>query len=242
METFIFVGGFILIVVVFIGISIITRSSRQSQLNRLNQSRNERREKLNNVSRTLGMAFSQTSIENLNVSLKDFTLYNREKFTDAIDVSSKVSENFLEGNYHRTKWIIFDFQYQDTWDPKKFHYGKFTFATVFCAILDDRILPKLTMASTKLPSSGLKFPGHKKFSERYDVRGEDENAVRSLLSSDILNSLEEDKFPRFSIETCGNMIIFYKLQDEYSQKTPPDKLAEHLNEFTRIVGLLKQGR
>lgn len=122
------------------------------------------------------------------------------------------ARNLLWGEIEGTELAIFDYRYVTGYGKDKRVHKQ----TVLSFHSSDLKLPKFELrpegffhkVGQAFGYADIDFPSHPIFSERFLLRGEDEEAVRILFSPDLLNLFESQ--PGISVEGAGDRMIIYR--------------------------------
>ncbi len=92
--------------------------------------------------------------------------------------------------------------------------------TIICYLSKDLELPRFTIESETFflkyidnfnKDKKIEFDTNPKFSKRFYLTGKDKTAIKSIFTTDILNSFETITDKKLCVESTGNMLVFFKL-------------------------------
>lgn len=197
--------------------------------------REKRRKEMEELSGKIGFSFTDHPFEDFPSSFSNFNLFK-------IGYAKK-TENVLEGTFDDIRLQIFDYQYTvSSGKSSHTHYH-----TVFCAYVDDFSLPGFELRregffdkmGDMLGFKDIDFDSHPDFSNRYLLKGSDEEEIRRLFSPKVLEYFEK-RSEDISVEADGNKIVVYSTATTgWGNETPTEQIPAFYKEVTLIVRILR---
>jgi len=187
----------------------------------------KRTEEFQAVANDLGFEFVPKGDPNLLQSMGRFRLFSQGH--------SKQIKNLLRSKTEELKVAIFDYKFT-TGSGKNSHTWS---QSVISFCFPGAPLPKFLMRPEgfwdKIGSwmgfQDIDFDDHPEFSSNYVLRGDNEQAVRQLFTSAILDYFTENK--KLCTEGCGQTLLFYRSQ----VRVKPQEVRKFLEEGWRVLAL-----
>lgn len=190
----------------------------------------KRVEGLLNLSRKMGFSFQAKVKENIIDQLSNFKLFTFGH--------SKKVYNLLKGRYNSIRWMIFDYRYTVGGGKSSRTYNQ----TVACVTDEEFKLPKFTIGpenflhkiGDKLGMKDIDFEHNKNFSDKYYLKGDDENRIREIFNHQVLSFFENNN-SMFNIEVDNNKMLFYRS----SKRVKPVEFQTFLDDVSKSVKIFK---
>jgi carbonic anhydrase len=187
----------------------------------------KRTEGMQRVAEELGFEFSPKGDGPLLTELSLFNLFTQGH--------SRRLYNLMRGEANNLEVDIFDYTYV-TGSGKSSHTWN---QTIVCFGMGETSLPSFSLRPEtfwdKIGSwfgyQNINFDTHAGFSDKYLLRGRDEEAVRGLFPDEVLGSFERQ--PGLSVEGYGHRLVFYR----QSKRVDPDNLRAFLEEGFKVLAL-----
>jgi hypothetical protein len=149
----------------------------------------------------------------------------------------RTSANVLRGEAAGGELRLFDYSFSTGRGGSADHQEQ----TVAAVRLPGKALPAfeatpegaLGWLGSALGAQDIAFPAHPRFSSRYRVQSEDEEAVRELLDLDALRLLEAWE-PRPTVEARGEWLVVYRKE----QRLKPGQIPDLVRAVTRLAEVL----
>jgi hypothetical protein len=189
----------------------------------------KRTEGMKHVAEELGFEFFPKGDGPLLTELSLFNLFTQGH--------SRRLYNLMRGEANNLEVDIFDYTYV-TGSGKSSHTWN---QTLICFGMPDTNLPSFSLRPEtfwdKIGSwfgyQNINFDSHANFSDKYLLRGRDEEAVRALFRDEVLDYFERQ--PGLSVEGYGHRLIFYR----QSKRIDPDNVRGLLEEGFKVLPLFK---
>jgi hypothetical protein len=189
----------------------------------------KRTEGMQRVAEELGFEFSPKGDGPLLTELSLFNLFTQGH--------SRRLYNLMRGEANNLEVDIFDYTYV-TGSGKSSHTWK---QTLVCFGMREASLPSFSLRpetfwdkiGTWFGYQNIDFDTNPAFSDKYLLRGRDEEAVRALFGEDVLGFFERQ--PGLSIEGYGHRLIFYR----QSKRVDPDNIRGFLEEGFKVLALFR---
>ena len=189
----------------------------------------KRTEDLQGLANELGLPFFPTGDDSLVTALSGLHLFSQGR--------SKKIKNMIHGDTDEVDLGIFDYQYT-TGSGKNSHTYK---QTVVCFRSPQLSLPHFEMRPQSFFHSigkafgyqDIDFDTHPVFSKSFVLRGDDEDAVRTLFTPEVLSFFEAKT--GMSVEAQGEFLLFYR----GSQRTKPPEIRALMTEGFDIFALFR---
>ena len=189
----------------------------------------KRTEALQKVAGEMGFDFLPKGDGPFLESLKSFHLFSQGH--------SKKLLNLMRGTAHDLEVAIFDFRYV-TGSGKHSHTWN---QTVIAFRFAGEALPTFSLRpqnfghriSKLFGYQNIDFETHTGFSRRYLLRGDQEQAIRDLFTTEVLDFYEGK--PGLSTEGSGNLLLFYR----HSKKVRPEQIRTLMEEGFGVLSLFR---
>ncbi len=190
------------------------------------KSKKKRIEVLKDKAMQLGFSFSKDIASDFIYGTKQFKLFKEGH-------SSKV-HNVIEGRKSDVNFKIFDYIYGSGAGQSSASYAQ----TIFFVKIENINIPRFIMSpesifnkiGDKLTKNDIDFERYLTFSKKYHLKGDEEDAIRSVFSDEILQFFEHRK-KIISLEADGDTIIIYRR----SKLVEPKDLVEFVDESLKMV-------
>lgn len=191
----------------------------------------KRREELKKVSALLGFSFTPRPEEDITASFINLKMFQKGH--------SRKAYNVLRGKWGSNHWMIFDYKYTTGGGKSSSTHTQ----TIACSMLGNVSLPAFNMGpesifhriGDKLGFHDIDFSSHHEFSKKYLLKGNNEEAVRKLFASWILDYFQNrDRI--VSIEADGDRILFYN----HGKRINPGNLQSFIEEADQALRMFKK--
>ena len=219
-------GVFFGIVIIVVVISTIAH----------NKARKKRREDMGALAEKISFSYSEKDIEGIPENFSAFQLFNKGHGREA--------ENVLEGEFDGINLKIFDYHYTVSSGRSSHTY----YHTVFCAYIYDFSMPKFELrpegifdkVGDFLGFKDIDFDSHPDFSNRYFLKGENEEEVRKLFTPKVLEYFEK-KQENFVLEAFNDRLLIYSTQASggYTFEMATDNIPQFYKEVSFIVRIFR---
>jgi hypothetical protein len=187
----------------------------------------KRTEGMQRVAEELGFEFSPKGDGPLMTELSLFNLFSQGH--------SRRLYNLMRGEANNLEVDIFDYTYV-TGSGKSSHTWS---QTLVCFGIRNTSLPSFSLRpetfwdkiGTWFGYQNINFDTHPGFSDKYLLRGRDEDAVRALFHDDVLAFFERQH--GLSVEGHGHRLLFYR----QSKRVDPDNIRGFLEEGFKVLAL-----
>ena len=167
----------------------------------------KRTEKIQEVAKGLGLAFSKKATDIVLDVMQQFKLFNLGRS------NSRQAYNHMIGHQNGIDMQVFDYRYTVGHGKSSSTYNQ----TVLFIESPRLQLPTFHMApedifsrlSTKLGMQDIDFDSHPDFSKKYLLKGSNEALVRQFFTQPILNFFEQDH-TKWYFEGLGQQMILYR--------------------------------
>jgi hypothetical protein len=188
----------------------------------------KRTESMSNIAEELGLTFFPEGHPDLVSKLQLLPIFNKGR--------DRKMRNLMTAETEETQLAIFDYQYT-TGGGKNQHTHKSTIASM---IKDDLRLPHFSVrpegffdrVGAVVGFQDINFDDHPDFSRAYVLKGENEAAIRSFFTKDMLDLFASKK--DVMVEAGGNVICFRR-----KGRQSPEQIADFMAEcyeFMNAVG------
>jgi carbonic anhydrase len=189
----------------------------------------KRTEGMQRVAEELGFEFSPKGDGPLLTELSLFNLFTQGH--------SRRLYNLMRGEANNLEVDIFDYTYV-TGSGKSSHTWNQTLA---CFGMREASLPSFSLRpetfwdkiGTWFGYQNINFDTNPGFSDKYLLRGRDEEAVRGLFGEEVLGFFERQ--PGLSVEGYGHRLIFYR----QSKRVDPENIRGFLEEGFKVLALFR---
>lgn len=168
-----------------------------------------REELLENLARQINFKYISDFHRDIPDHLKSFHELSRNRSYEVL--------NLIEGNQNNCKWQVFQIQQTET-RPGKHALISTTvsFSMVYSALADDLKLPRFALGSAgKVRETGsfkglskIELSGFSDFNRYFFLSGQDENAIKKLFTSEVIDYLTNLSDP-ILMEAEENRAVFY---------------------------------
>jgi len=149
-------------------------------------------------------------------------------------------KNFIELPQGAEQVRLFDFNYTRGHGKSKQTYDQSVFQIISPLVAE---LPALMMKpeglfdklASAFGSKDIDFPEHPTFSKKYLLKGDNEEAIRKLFTSDIITFFEKEK--GWAMEVSNGRLLLYK----GNFRPKPDDIQQHVNKCQEIVNIVTGG-
>jgi hypothetical protein len=212
----------IVIVAVIVGVGAIAYGGYLAEKKRI--------EDLQRVAAELGFDFERVGQADFLQSLSHFNLFTPGH--------SKSITNLMRGRTQDLDAAIFDYRYV-TGHGKHRHVSNHS---VICFRFEGPELPRFGLCPENFTHrigqwfgyQDIDFETHATFSDKYLLRGRDEQAVRGLFTGTVLDYFEDK--PGLSAEGAGNTLLFYR----HATRVRPENIRSFLEEGFAVLGLFRR--
>jgi hypothetical protein len=213
---FLIIGGVIAIIVIALYINYLVEKKRT--------------EGMKNVADELGFEFFPKGDGPLLTELSLFNLFTQGH--------SRRLYNLMRGDANNLEVDIFDYTYV-TGSGKSSHTWN---QTLVCFGMRDANLPSFSLRpetfwdkiGTWFGYQNINFDNNPVFSDKYLLRGRDEETVRGLFTDDVLAFFERQQ--GLSIEGYGHRLVFYR----QSKRVNPENIRGFLEEGFKVLALFQR--
>jgi hypothetical protein len=191
----------------------------------------KRTEELKQVAADLGFDFAPEGDAVFLQRLSNFHLFAQGH--------SKKLWNLLRGTSDNLEVAVFDYRYV-TGGGKHSHTWKHS---VICFQFEGRGVPAFALRPENvfhkigswLGYQDIDFDSHPVFSKSYLLRGEDEDAIRKLFTTAVLEYYESQ--PGLSAEGSGNTLLHYR----HAARVEPNAIRSFMEDGFRVLALYRSG-
>jgi len=189
----------------------------------------KRREAFKTISRELGFSFEPYPKNDPYLEYNNFKLFHMGRNLGV--------KNFMKGRFQGIDFEVYDFHYTVGFGKNKQHYNQ----TIAVANFDDLDLPLFVLGPESFFSkvaklfgkNDINFVSHKKFSDTFLLKGDDEMGIRQVFKTHVLDFFE-DINKNINIEAEKGRIMVYK----HNKTIKPKYLKNHLFEVATIVKII----
>ncbi len=188
----------------------------------------KRNEALQRVAEELGMNFIKKGDDLVRNFTSRFRLFDHG--------GSRRVRNLMHGDIHDLKAFVFDYSFTtSTGESSTSHHQ-----SVAAFNIPDRNLPKFMLQPEGLFQKlgalvgfmDIDFADHHEFSKRFQLRGDDEEAIRALFPDDLLGFFEA--YGKVSVEADGQWMVVYRSGKRRSAEEIPQFLEQAFEVCNRL--------
>ncbi|NQU98942.1 hypothetical protein HQ533_05755 [Candidatus Woesearchaeota archaeon] len=148
------------------------------------------------------------------------------------------AKNVLKGRRNSLSWSIFDYRYSVGYGKHSRTYNQ-TVAMVNLGIMAPSFYLTKGSFLHKLGSTfgyrDIDFESNPEFSKKYYLSGQDEQAIRKLFSSNILNFFGSVEV-KFTVEAEGDKLVVFRP----NKKVKPVEIDDYIQDASKIVTVFQR--
>ncbi|MEM7791397.1 MAG: hypothetical protein AAF546_08345 [Verrucomicrobiota bacterium] len=190
----------------------------------------KRSESLAKLASELGMDFSPKPQKSDGFGFSGMPLFSRGR--------SRRIRNLMSGPMADANGYLFDYQFTTGGGKNSSTYSQ----TVAVFNIPDQYLPEFSCKPERFfhrladlfGQEDINFGDYPNFSKNYRLTGSNEEAVRSIFNSNVIEMLETRVDNPWSVDAGGNWIAIYRP----SKRIPPEQWSEFLLETTTLLNAM----